>query len=131
MLYVLCMHSLCVFLIAPPTCSSTSVLSSHLNASEGGSEISKYQYKVAYAASAFFKVIFATVHFVKGFPGGTSGKEPTCQCSRYEMQFRFLGQEDPLEKDMATLSSILAWRNLWMEEPDGLQPMGAQTVGHD
>ena len=42
-----------------------------------------------------------------------------------------LGQEDPLEEDMATLSSILAWRNLWMEEPDGRQPVGAQRVGHD
>ena len=84
MLCVLCMPSLCVFLIAPPTRSLTSVLSSHLNASEGESEISKYQYKVAYPSSAFFKVIFTTVHFVKGFPGGTSGKEPTCQCGRYK-----------------------------------------------
>ena len=36
-----------------------------------------------------------------------------------------LGQEDPLEKEMATHSSTLAWRILWMEEPDGLQPVGA------
>ena len=47
MLCLLCMHSLCVFPKAPPTCSLTSVLSSYLNASEGESEISKYQYKVA------------------------------------------------------------------------------------
>ena len=33
---------------------------------------------------------------------------------------RFLGQEDPLEKEMATHSSVLAWRSLWTEEPDGL-----------
>ena len=42
-----------------------------------------------------------------------------------------LGREDPLEKEMATHSSILAWRIPWMEEPGGLQSMGSQRVGHD
>ena len=42
-----------------------------------------------------------------------------------------LGQEDPLEKGMATHSGILAWRIPWMEEPGGLQSMGLQRVGHD
>ena len=42
-----------------------------------------------------------------------------------------LGQEDPLEKEMSTHSSILAWRIPWMEEPGGLQSMGSQRVGHD
>ena len=42
-----------------------------------------------------------------------------------------LGQEDPLEKEMATHSSILAWRIPWMEEPGGLQSTGSQRVGHD
>ena len=42
-----------------------------------------------------------------------------------------LGQEDPLEKEMATHSSILAWRILWMEEAGGLQSMGSKRVGHD
>ena len=46
-----------------------------------------------------------------------------------ETWIRSLGQEDPLEKEMATHSSILAWRILWTEEPGGLQSM--QTVGHD
>ena len=41
-----------------------------------------------------------------------------------------LGQEDTLEKGMATCSSILAWRIPWTEEPDGLQSMGSQRVGH-
>ena len=41
-----------------------------------------------------------------------------------------LGWEDPLEKDMATLSSTLAWKISWTEEPDGLQSMGSQRVGH-
>ena len=42
-----------------------------------------------------------------------------------------LGGEDPLEKEMATHSSILAWRIPWMEEPGGLQSTGSQRVGHD
>ena len=40
-----------------------------------------------------------------------------------------LGQEDPLEKEMATHSSILAWRIPWTKEPGGLQSMGSQKVG--
>ena len=42
-----------------------------------------------------------------------------------------LGGEDPLEKEMATHSSILAWRIPWIEESGGLQPMGSQRVRHD
>ena len=42
-----------------------------------------------------------------------------------------LVQEDPLEKEMATHSSTLAWRIPWKEEPDRLQSMGSQRVGHD
>ena len=41
-----------------------------------------------------------------------------------------LGWEDPLEKEMATLSSTLAWKISWTEEPGGLQSMGSQRVGH-
>ena len=41
------------------------------------------------------------------------------------------GQEDSLEKEMATRSSILAWRTPWTEEPGGLQSMGLPRVGHD
>ena len=48
-----------------------------------------------------------------------------------ETQVRFLGREDPLEKDMATHSSILAWRIPWTGKPDGLQSKGLQRVGHD
>ena len=47
-----------------------------------------------------------------------------------ETWVRSLGQEDPLE-EMATHSSILAWRIPWMEELDGLQSTGSQRVGHD
>ena len=42
-----------------------------------------------------------------------------------------LGGEDALEKEMATCSSILAWRIQWTEEPGGLQSIGSQKVGHD
>ena len=48
-----------------------------------------------------------------------------------EMQVQSLGWEDPLEKGMATHSSILAWRIPWTEEPDRLQSIGLQRVGHD
>ena len=48
-----------------------------------------------------------------------------------ETQVPSLGQEDPLEKGMATHSSILAWRIPWTEEPGGLQSMGSQRVVHD
>ena len=44
---------------------------------------------------------------------------------------QFLGREDPLEKEMAIHSSILAWKIPWTEEPDRLQSMGFQRVGHD
>ena len=48
-----------------------------------------------------------------------------------ETWVRFLGQEVPLEKRMATHSSILAWKIPWPEEPGGLQSMGSQRVGHN
>ena len=56
-----------------------------------------------------------------GFPSGSNGKESTCN----------VGQEDPLEKEMATLSSILTWRISWTEEPGGLQSMWSQRVRHN
>ena len=49
----------------------------------------------------------------------------------WETQVRSLGQEDPLEKEMATHSSTLAWKIPWMEKPGRLQSMGSQRVGHD
>ena len=45
-----------------------------------------------------------------------------------ETWIHFLGQEDPLEKEMATHSSILAWRTSWTEEPGGLPSMGSQEL---
>ena len=49
----------------------------------------------------------------------------------WETWVRSLGREVPLEKEMATHSSILAWKILWMEEPGMLQSMGLPRVGHD
>ena len=67
-----------------------------------------------------------------GFPGGSADKEPACQCRRHKRSWvRSVGQEDPLEKEMATHSSILAWKIPWTEEPGGLQSMGSQRVGHN
>ena len=48
-----------------------------------------------------------------------------------ETRVRSLGWEDPLEEEMATLSSTLSWRVLWTEEPGGLQSMESQRVGHE
>ena len=63
-----------------------------------------------------------------GLPGGSDLKNlPAVQ----ENQVQSLGQEEPLEKGMATLSSILARRIPQTEEPGVLQPMGLQEVGHD
>ena len=65
---------------------------------------------------------------ILGFPGGSAVRNlPAVQ----EMRVWSLGQEDPLEKGLATHSSILAWRILWIEQPGGLQSTGLQRVGHD
>ena len=48
-----------------------------------------------------------------------------------ETRVRSLGQEDPLEKEMATHSNIFAWEMPWTEEPGGLRSMGSPRVGYD
>ena len=54
-----------------------------------------------------------------------------CLPGMQETWVRSLGQEDPLENEMATHSSTLAWRIPWREEPDRLQSLGSQRVGHN
>ena len=66
-----------------------------------------------------FTVTFLVPQMVKNLP------------AMQEIWVRFLGREDPLEKEMAIYSSILAWRIPWTEEPGGLQSMGSQRLGHD
>ena len=62
------------------------------------------------------------------FPGGSVGKESPAV---WETQVRSLGEEDSLEKEMATHSTILAWKIPWTKERGGLQSMGSQRVRHD
>ena len=62
-----------------------------------------------------------------GFSGGSDSNSSTV----WETWVQSLGWEDPLEKEMATHSSILTWRIPWTEEPGGLQSTGLQRVGHD
>ena len=66
-----------------------------------------------------FNYAFLVAQMVKNLP------------AMQETQVQFLGQEDPLEKGMATQSSILPWRLPWTEEPGGLQSTGSQRVRHD
>ena len=65
---------------------------------------------------------------LKDFPSGSASKESACNAGD---RVQFLGWEDPLEKEMATHSSILVWEILWIEEPSRLQALGLQRVGHD
>ena len=58
-------------------------------------------------------------------------KNPPAMQETQETRVRPLGQKDPLEKEMAIHSSILAWRIPWTEKPGGLQSMDLQRVGHD
>ena len=62
------------------------------------------------------------------FPGGSVVKNSP---AKEEMWVHSLDREDPLEKETATYSSVLAWEILWTGEPGGLQSMGLQRVGHD
>ena len=63
-----------------------------------------------------------------GFPGGSVGKNPPANARDVVQP---LGHEDPLKKEMATHSSILAWEIPQTEEPGGLLSLGSQRVGHD
>jgi len=70
---------------------------------------------------------FHNAHLV--FPGGSVVKNPPAIQEPQEMRAPSLCQEDPLEKEMATRSSILAWRISWTEKPGGLQSMELQRGG--
>ena len=66
------------------------------------------------------------------FPGGASGKELACQCRRHKRcGFDPWVGKIPWREGMATLASILVWRNPWAEEPAGLQSMGSHRVRRD
>ena len=79
---------------------------------------------IAFSSSKLLKLKWS-----QDFWGGSVGKESSCQYKRCGF-VQSLGREDALEKEMATHSSILAWRILWTEEPHGLQSIGSQRVRH-
>ena len=74
------------------------------------------------------KLRLGFAHWFQGFPGHSGSKETTCNAGD---PGSIPGSGDPLEKAMATHSSILTWKIPWTEEPGGLQSMGLQRVGHD
>ena len=67
--------------------------------------------------------------WINGFASGAVVKNPPASAGDARDMGSILGWEDPLEKKMATHSSILAWKIPWTEEPDGLQSMKSQRVG--
>ena len=58
-------------------------------------------------------------------------KNPPADAGDTEIRVQSLGRDDPPEEEMATHSSVLAWKMPWTEEPGGLQAVGSQRVGHD
>ena len=64
------------------------------------------------------------------FPAGSGVKNPPAMQDMQEMWVRSLGQDDPLEEEMVTHSTILAWRIPWTAEPGGLWSIRSQRVGH-
>ena len=83
----------------------------------------------------FLKKKKKTFYFVSGysqptggFPGGSEGKASACNVGDWVQS---PSREDPLEKEMATHSSTLAWKMPWTEEPGRLQSMGLQRVVHN
>ena len=68
---------------------------------------------------------------LKGYPSGLVVKNPPAIQKTQETQVRSLGWEYPLEEELATYSSVLAWRITWTEEPGRLQSIGLQRFVHD
>ena len=81
-------------------------------------------YKARQNNPAFFEFKLVLNHF----SGGSAGK--ACACNAGDLG-SIPGQEDPLEKEMATHSSTLAWKIPWMKEPCRLQSIGSKRVGYD
>ena len=71
------------------------------------------------------------VVYLLGFSHGSEVKNPSATEETQEIQVQSLGQEDPFGEDMATHSSVLAWKIPWTEEPGRLQSKGSQRVGQD
>ena len=85
-------------------------------------------YGVAQSRTRLMRLSSSSSSIGLGFPGGSAVNNlPT----RQEMWVQSLCQEDPLKKEMATHSSILAWKISWTEETSGLQSIGLQRIGHN
>ena len=87
---------------------------------------------ILYATHTSIKILFKKKCRVLDLGLGASLVAQMVKClpAMRETQVRFLGQEDPLEKEMAIHSSTLAWKIPWTEEPDRIQSMGSQRVRH-
>ena len=79
--------------------------------------------------SCLYAWISSLVKWWQGFLGGSAVKNLPAMQETQTLRVQSLGQEDPLEKEMVTHSSILAWEIPWTEEPSGLQFMGPQKFG--
>ena len=75
-----------------------------------------------------FSLYLNKEYFLVGFPNGSSGKESSANAGEWVWK---QGQEDPLKKEMANHSSILAWKFPWTEEPGGLPSHAVARVGHN
>ena len=82
-------------------------------------------FQIAFCCAVYFYVVYPLPW---GIPGGSDGKESACDAGD---SGSIPGQEDPLEKEITTHSSILAWKIPWMEKPVKLQSTESQRVGHD
>ena len=85
---------------------------------------------IAYLTSLYLTFLTSGNHRIKVLGASVVAQMVKNLPSMQEIWVQSLGQEDPLEKEMVPHSSILAWRIPWTEEPGGLQPRGAQRVGH-
>ena len=87
-----------------------------------------FEIKYFYISILLLTKLYMQVPRMQGFPGGPVVKNLPVGQETQEMWVRCLNQEDPLEKEMANQSSILAWEILWTEEPGELQSMGSQKI---
>jgi len=107
-------------------CRLEKLFSIEVECSAESTGISQFLHLCSSASNIYYVCKF------QGFPGGSSSKEPACQCRRHETQVQSLGREDSLEESLATHSSILACRILWTVDPGGTRgSMKLQRVGND
>ena len=79
---------------------------------------------------SILRVFSSLLELLVHIPGSSAVKNPSAMPETQETRMRSIRRGDPLEEEMATHSSILAWRIAWIEEPGALQSMGLQRVGH-